>query len=140
MSSSILACMAFVSAFYHLPPRVLPSVQATEGGRPGMVMQNTNGTADLGVMQINTLWIAPLSRETGLPESTVRHRLIHDPCFNIATAGAILRGHMNATNGDLMRAIGNYHSRTPGLHEAYRQRVLAAARRLSTAAARKPVR
>lgn len=128
--------MAFVSAFYHLPPRVLPSVQATEGGRPGLVVPNTNGSADLGVMQINTLWIAPLARETGLSERIVRHRLIHDPCFNIATAGAILRGHMNATNGDLMRSIGNYHSRTPGLHAAYRQRVLAAARRLPVEAGR----
>lgn len=130
MATPFLACMTLVAAFYDLPPRILPAIHAVEGGRPGLISTNTNGTEDLGVMQINTVWVAPLARQTGLPEAQVRHRLTHEPCFNIATAGAILRTHLNSGDGDLMRAIGNYHSRTPDLHESYRQRVLAAARRL----------
>ena len=38
---------------------------------------------------------------------------------------------------DMLRAIGNYHSRTPGLHDAYRDRVLAAAQRLANREAAK---
>ena len=41
-----LACMLAVSQFYHLPPRVLPSIQVVEAGRPGTVSRNWNGTAD----------------------------------------------------------------------------------------------
>jgi hypothetical protein len=89
MTASYLACIALISHFYHLPPRVLPSIRVVEGGQVGLVQPNTDGSADLGVMQINTRWIGPLARHTGLPENVVRQRLIHEPCFNIATAGAI---------------------------------------------------
>lgn len=122
--------MAVVSAFYQLPPRVLPSIQAVEGGRPGLVSRNSNGSEDLGVMQVNTLWIGPLAAQTGLPPEEVRSRLVDDACFNIAAAGAILRLELDAADGDLLRAVGNYHSRTPALHSAYRGRVLDAADRL----------
>jgi len=54
--------MAAAASFYHLPPRVLPSIQAVEGGRPGLVHINENGTADLAVMQVNTIWIQPLAQ------------------------------------------------------------------------------
>lgn len=130
MPAAFLACMAVVSAFYQLPPRVLPSIQAVEAGRPGLVSTNSNGSEDLGVMQVNTLWIAPLAEQTGRPAAEVRARLIDDACFNIAAAGAILRLELDASDGDLLRAVGNYHSRTPALHTAYRGRVLGAAKRL----------
>lgn len=135
MGLPYLACMALVASIYQLPPRVLPSIQSIEGGRPGIVARNTNGSEDLGVMQINTLWLPALARYTGLPEAEVRDRLIHRACFNIAAAGAILRGYLDAADGDLMQAVGNYHSRTPGLHAAYRGRVVNAARRLFEAPA-----
>ena len=57
-----LACMLAVSQFYHLPPRVLPSIQVVEAGQPGTVSRNFNGTADLGVMQVNTRWLPYIAR------------------------------------------------------------------------------
>jgi hypothetical protein len=74
MPAHYLACFALVSAFYHLPTHVLPSIQVVEGGRLGLAAANRDGSADLGIMQINTLWIAPLARYTGQPEITVRLR------------------------------------------------------------------
>jgi hypothetical protein len=79
MAVPFLACMALTAAVYHLPPRVLPSIQAVEGGRPGVVHLNADGSEDLGVMQINQLWIGPLARRTGLPETIVHDRLLSDP-------------------------------------------------------------
>lgn len=140
MPAAYLACVALVSAFFHLPPRVLPSIYAAEGGRPGLVAQNRNGSADLGLMQINTLWVAQLARHTGQSESRVRHRLTHEPCFNIAAAGAILRIYLDEEDGDLLRAVGNYHSHTPARNRAYQERVLSAARRLYGTAKRKTAR
>jgi hypothetical protein len=128
MAVPFIACMALTAAVYHLPPRVLPSIQAVEGGRPGVVHVNSDGSEDLGVMQINQLWIGPLARRTGLPDMIVHDRLLSDPCFNIAAAGLIMRTFLNETKGDLMRAVGNYHSHTPILNFNYQAKVLDAAR------------
>jgi hypothetical protein len=130
MSAPFLACMATAAAFYHLPPRVLPSIQAVEGGRVGMVHPNSNGTADLGLMQVNTIWIQPLARVARMEPAQVADRLVHDPCFNIAAAAAIMRVYLTEAHGNLMRAIGHYHSHTAELSRAYQERVLDAARSL----------
>ena len=120
--------MVLTASVYHLPPRVLPSIQAIEGGRVGLMHSNTDGSVDLGVMQINTLWIGPLARFTGLPDANVRDRLLNDSCFNIAAAGLIMRTYLNETKGDLLRAVGDYHSHTPVLNLSYQAKVLDAAR------------
>ena len=127
MSAPFLACMAAAAAFYHLPPRVLPSIQAVEGGRPGLIQPNANGTADLGLMQVNTIWVAPIARYAGMTENAVLGRLIGDPCFNIAASAAIMQIYMAEARGDMMVAIGYYHSHTPTRGSAYQQKVLAAA-------------
>ena len=121
-----LACMLAVSQFYHLPPRVLPSIQVVEAGRPGTISRNFNGTADLGVMQVNTRWLPYLSRATGLPPVIVASRLIRDPCYNIVSAGAIMRIYLDEAHGDVVRAVGYYHSHTPALAGDYQMRVIRA--------------
>ncbi len=125
-----LACMALVASVYHLPPRVLPAIQAVEGGAVGRVSHNADGSDDFGVMQVNTVWLAPLARVSRLEVGEVRRRLVADACFNIAAAGLIMRVYLNETHGDLMRAVGDYHSHTAALNRDYQARVLAAARRL----------
>jgi hypothetical protein len=130
MSIPYLSCMALVAHLYALPPRVLPSIQAVEGGSAGMVRPDTNGTADLGVMQVNTSWIPALEAYTTLPAVVVRDRLISRPCFNIAAAGAITRTYLDQAHGNLLRAVGYYHSHTAVLGEEYRREVLRAARLL----------
>jgi hypothetical protein len=127
MAIPYLACMALVAHLYGLPPRVLPSIQVVEGGRPGTVRVDTNGTADLGVMQINTSWLPAFAAYTHLPPDVIRDRLTNSPCFNIAAAGAIMRTYLDETGGNLMRAIGDYHSHTAPLAEAYQSEVLRAA-------------
>lgn len=130
MGIPFVACMALVASLYHLPPRVLPSIQAVEGGRMGLVHPNTNGTDDLGLMQVNTIWIGPLTRYTGLAAPVVRARLLGEACFNIAAAGAIMAAYLAEERGDLLRAVGDYHSHTPALNEQYRMQVVWAARGL----------
>lgn len=81
-------------------------------------------------MQVNTIWLPALSAYTGLPQSVVRDKLVGNACFNIAAAGAIMRTYLDETRGDLMQAVGNYHSHTPALNQQYQMRVMEAARRL----------
>ena len=121
-----LACMLAVSQFYHLPPRVLPSIQVVEGGRPGTISRNRNGTGDLGVMQVNTSWVPRIAESWHLPPKEVAHRLIVEPCFNIATAGAIMRIYLDEAGGDVTRAVGYYHSHSPGLAGNYEMKVIRA--------------
>jgi hypothetical protein len=114
-----LKCMLVVAATLGLPPRVLPVIQKIEGGSAGIVTQDTNGTEDFGVMQVNSIWIAPLAARARLPEEITRQRLIDDPCFNIAAAALILQTYLAETHGALLPAIGDYHSHTPNLNAAY---------------------
>jgi hypothetical protein len=130
MAIAYLACMALVARIYALPPRVLPSIHAVEGGQVGSIHHNDDGSDDLGVMQINTRWIQPLVRYTGAPPEIVQTRLINEPCYNIAAAGAILRTYLDQEHGNLMRAVGDYHSHTPELNLSYQALVLGAATRL----------
>lgn len=125
-----LACMLTVATTFGLPPRVLPAIQMVEGGASGLVQRNSNGTEDLGVMQVNTIWIPVFASQVGLSEEAMRDRLLNRPCFNIAIAGAIMSMHLRETHGDLAKAIGNYHSRSPGLHGRYQAKVGAAAEKL----------
>jgi hypothetical protein len=122
--------MASVAAFYHLPPRVLPSIQAVEDGAIGAVHVNADGSQDLGVMQINTRWVEKLARVAHMTPDSVRVRLVYDGCFNIAAAGAVMRIFLNEAAGDLMLAVGYYHSHTPVLNQGYQAKVLASAYQL----------
>ena len=130
MAVPFLACMALTAHFYHLPPRALPAIQAVEGGVVGNVSANANGTADLGVMQVNTIWVRPLAVAAHMTADAVRARLVADPCFNIAAAGIILRSYLVEAKGDLMSAVGYYHSHTPSRAQLYRTQVVAAAARM----------
>ncbi len=130
MGIPYLACMAFVARMEHLPPRVLPAIHAVEGGIPGQPHRNTDGSEDLGIMQVNSRWLPAIARATRQPAPLVRLRLLNQPCFDIAVAGAILRVYLRETHGDLLQAVGYYHSHTPALYLTYQHRVLAAATRL----------
>jgi hypothetical protein len=130
MAVPYLACMVLTASFYHLPPRVLPSIQHVEGGQVGTVHEDTDGTQDLGVMQVNTRWIGPLARVARMTQDATRERLINDSCFNIAAGGLILRTYLNEEHGNLMRAVGDYHSHTPTRNLIYRVQVIEAAIRM----------
>jgi hypothetical protein len=125
-----LACMLAVARVAHLPPRILPVIQHIEGGAKGMVTPDSNGTADLGVMQVNTLWIGAIAARARLSPAVAKSKLINDPCFNIAASALILRVYLRQTGGEILPAIGDYHSHTLPLNHAYTLKAEAAAREL----------
>ncbi len=121
-----LACMLAAAQVHHLPPRVLPAIQRVEAGQPGAISRNTNGSADLGVMQVNTAWIPRLAKAWNLPHDEVARRLIDDPCFNVVAAAAIVRIYLTEARGDVVRAVGYYHSHTPERATRYQMKVIRA--------------
>jgi hypothetical protein len=50
-----------------------------------------------------------------------------------------MRTYLDEAHGDLMQAVGDYHSHTPALNRSYQEQVLAAATRLFRRAAPRQV-
>lgn len=129
MEKVLAACLMLAAQTYSVPPAVLVGIQQVEGGKVGQAVgPNSNGTYDLGPMQINTLWVPEMAKKWGVSNNTALRWIKDDPCTNMGVAAWILRGHMDET-GSLSRAIAHYHSRTPKFGGPYKGRVVAAMRR-----------
>tara|TARA_X000001036_G_scaffold117898_1_gene111405 strand:- start:2842 stop:3252 length:411 start_codon:yes stop_codon:yes gene_type:complete len=122
-STVIASCLILASQTYSVPPAVLIGIYKAEGGKIGQEVHNTNGSYDLGPMQINTIWIPSLAKKWGVNEDTAKKWVRDDACTNVGVAAWILKGHLNET-GSLSKAIAHYHSRTPRHGERYKKRVI----------------
>lgn len=120
-------CFEAASAHYHVPINLLRAIREQEAGWVGLQRRNTNGTYDMGVMQINTLWIPQLARHGYTADV-----LIHDACASIMAGAWILATNMQrfgtwnregVTASDYWYSVGAYHSQTPHLNQRYRQLV-----------------
>ncbi len=132
-ATALAACLMLAAETYQVPPTVLLGILHVEGGRVGQeVGPNTNGTYDLGPMQINTVWLPELARHWQVDEATARRWVRDDGCVNFGVAAWILRGRIDRT-GDLVMGIAHYHSATPHIGARYATKVVNAIRRLVSA-------
>ena len=127
MSKILTTCLLMAANTYSVPPAVLAGIQQVEGGKVGQQVRNTNGSYDLGPMQINTIWMPKLADHWGVDESTAKRWVRDDACTNMGVAAWILRRHLNETQS-LSKAISYYHSRTPDIGSRYRGKVIKAMR------------
>lgn len=130
MGGAVLAaCLLIAAQTYQVPPGVLLGIMQVEGGRIGQeVGPNTNGSYDIGIMQINTAWLPTLSQKWQVTPSTARSWLREDGCANIAVSAWILRQRINLT-GSVWSGVAGYHSLTPSLGSRYATRVASVMRR-----------
>ncbi|MGH1403894.1 MAG: lytic transglycosylase domain-containing protein [Alphaproteobacteria bacterium] len=119
----LAACMMLASQNYNVPPALLVGIYKAEGGKVGQQVENTNGSYDLGPMQINTIWLPELSKKWGVSEKKAHKMVRDDACTNVNVAAWILRGHIDETK-NLAQALQHYHSRTPKYGTKYKKRVL----------------
>lgn len=110
-------CVAAAAYEYDVPLAALMGILAAEGGAVGQAVRNSNGSWDLGPMQVNTCNLNALVSQGFTPEAIVR-----DGCVNARAAAWILRQEYTRT-GNIWAAIGAYHSRTPRHRDAYIARV-----------------
>ena len=110
-------CVVEAAETYSLPLAALVGILATEGGKTGVALSNTNGTWDMGPFQINTCHIGELL-EAGMSPGVI----LRDGCVNAHAAAWILRKEYDRTR-NIWDAVGAYHSRTPHLRDAYLGRV-----------------
>ena len=100
-----------------MPAAALFAILATEGGKTGEALSNKNGTWDMGPFQVNTVHLNELAAMGISPDAVLR-----DGRVNAYAAAWLLRKEYRRT-GNLWRAIGAYHSRTPHRRDAYIRRV-----------------
>ena len=111
------ACWAEIGQRYNINPYLLGAIAKTESNfKANAVRQNKNGTRDIGVMQINSLWLPELAKY-GITE---QH--LFDPCVNIAV-GAWILSQRQSTYGNTWEAVGTYHSKTPNFKWNYANKV-----------------
>ena len=114
---TMMDCFEEAGKMYKIPPMLLQSIAWVESRYDKNAKnQNTNGSVDMGVMQINSLWLEPLS------EYCVERKHLYNACYNISIAAWILRKQINEV-GYNWQAVAHYHSRTPDRGENYARKV-----------------
>ncbi len=112
------ACLASAAEHHALDPDLLHAIASVESGLdPSAVNRaNTNGSRDIGLMQINSAWLPALARWK------ITEEQLYDPCVS-AYVGAWILANNIARLGPTWRAVGAYNARTPAKQLAYVRRV-----------------
>lgn len=111
------ACWEEAATRYQVSSNLLHAIARTESGlNPRAMGRNTNGTRDIGLMQINSAWLPALSRY-GITE-----RELFDPCTSIHVGAWILAGNIQRL-GYTWDAVGAYNTPNPALARTYIDKV-----------------
>ncbi|MBV1687696.1 lytic transglycosylase domain-containing protein [Novosphingobium sp. G106] len=120
----IASCIRLASGGKPWLEKTLWGLRDQEGGWVGAAVANTNGTHDLGPLQVNSWWVPRIAQLVRRPPDHVRHWLRNDPCFNAEVARWIFLSGLAAT-GNYWRAVGVYHSPTDWRQRDYAKSVAA---------------
>lgn len=114
---TMMDCFNEAGRTYKVPPMLLQAIAWVESRYDKNAENfNTNGSVDMGVMQINSLWLEPLA------EYGIEQKHLYNACFNINVAAWILRKQINEV-GYNWQAVAHYHSRTDWRGENYARKV-----------------
>jgi lysozyme-related protein Hpa2 len=112
-------CFAAAAAYQHVDPMVLRAIAWQEShANAQAIHRNTNGSIDYGMMQINSIHLAALSRY-GISVSDLMA-----PCESVYIAAWYLR-RMTVKYGYTWTAVGAYHSETPGARDRHARSIQA---------------
>jgi hypothetical protein len=142
----ILGCITSAAKIHRLPPAVLVILLDVEDGRLGEVTENTNGTVDIGPMQVNAIHLPAVAVHWHATIATAYEALRDNFCANVEAGAWLLRSCLDGADGHFWEGVGDYHSRTPEHRTRYLWQVLQDVLRLRSlaesgeAAARQPMR
>ena len=114
---SAQACWEDAASRYQVSSALLYAIARTESGlNPQAIGRNSNGSRDIGLMQINSAWLPTLASH-GIGE-----RDLYEPCTNIHVGAWILAGNV-ARLGYTWEAVGAYNAASPALRRTYVEKV-----------------
>jgi len=111
------ACWDDAAARYQVNGELLYAIARTESAlNPAAIGRNRNGSFDIGLMQINSVWLPALAAHG------IGARELLEPCTNIHVGAWILAGNVQRL-GYTWDAVGAYNAASPGLRRAYAAKV-----------------
>lgn len=125
---ALAQCFIDAGQRFGVDPYLLLSIKYVETGNsldPEITGRNKNGTIDMGLMQINSIWL----KNTFIQAAGIKKNHLYDPCININVGAWILSQEIGRHG--IHEGIGRYHSATPKFKNAYRAKVLAQYSRLA---------
>ena len=100
------SCFLNAGIRYRIDPLVLAAIAKKESNfNSNAINYNKNGSRDIGMMQINSMWLEKLNG-VGVSESD-----LYDPCINVFVGGWILNGLIKVY-GNNWKAVGAYNAGT----------------------------
>ncbi len=116
--ATLPSCWDQAANLHRVNPHLLVAIADVESNhRPVALSRNRNGTLDIGIMQINSVWLPQLEKY-GI---TSRHLL--DPCINVHVGAWILSRNMARFGETSWRAVGAYNATRDDLRLRYARKV-----------------
>ncbi|REE18236.1 transglycosylase-like protein with SLT domain [Paraburkholderia sp. BL27I4N3] len=110
-------CIDDAARFHHVNARLVRAIAIVESGQHANVVHvNTDGSTDIGLMQINSRWLATLSR-FGISLAD-----LHDRCINAYVGAWVLSQNLHHL-GLSWDAVGAYNAGPHVKRIAYARRV-----------------
>ncbi len=110
-------CIDDAAQFHQVNARLVRAIATVESGQHANVVHvNTDGSTDIGLMQINSRWLPVLSR------FGVSRADLHDRCTNAYVGAWILSQNLRRL-GLSWEAVGAYNAGTHEKRMAYARRV-----------------
>ena len=123
-------CIRAAAVLHRVPTGAIVLLLSVEGGAIGRTSGNTNGTVDIGPMQVNEIHLPALARRWHTSVAGAREALLNNFCANVEAGAWILRNALDSAGGDFWEGVGRYHSSTEVYKTRYLRRVLEHAERL----------
>jgi len=122
-ADSLGSCFTSAGQRYGIAPSLLQAMARAESGLDALARHaNIDGSVDIGLMQINSVWL-PLLQRSGIAPEMLWH-----PCYNIHVGAWILAGNIRRF-GYTWEAVGAYNAgtrqdrKTESRREAYAHRI-----------------
>lgn len=117
-SGSVMAdCLDDAAIFHQVSPVLLRGIAQHESGmRAYAINRNTNGSEDIGLMQINSVHLPRLARYG------ITRQSLFNPCVSAYVGAWILRENM-ARYGPTWDAVGAYNAASPDKRLKYINRI-----------------
>lgn len=124
-AASLVRCIDKALTHHAVDTMLLTAIIKTENGNQGSFVINSNGTADLGPAQINTIHLDEPWFKFQYPEANA-HEVANNVCLNIDIAANILHQRISELRPDqsIWDAAGHYHSKTKKVKIIYLQRLM----------------
>lgn len=115
-NAALATCWVQAANHFDVDPLLLKAIAKVESSmNPKAINRNSNGTFDIGMMQINSIHL-PRLESKGINKK----RLINEPCLSVYVGAEILSGFIKQF-GYNWKAVGAYNAGAKHSRESLRQ-------------------